>query len=85
MARLWPWPGMRLSPGLMFHVNQTLGVSGQPQSCPALGVLPSIPAGCRVVSASMGCDLPAWTAAVSRVFTGSGLSCQHGLGAVYWA
>lgn len=41
----WPWPCMRLSPGLMFYLDQTLGVSGQPQSCPTLGGPPSIPAG----------------------------------------
>lgn len=46
MAGLWPWTCTRLFPGLMFHLDQTLGVSGQPQSCPTLGVLPSIPAGC---------------------------------------
>lgn len=76
---------MRLFPGLTFHVNQTPGVSGQPLSCPTLGVLPSNPAGRRVVSASTGYDLPAWTVAVRRVFTESGLSCQHHLGTLSWA
>ena len=45
---LWLWPCMRLSPGLTFYLGQTFGVPGQPQSCPTLGVLRSIPAGCLV-------------------------------------